>query len=346
MWPLEIDCEPTNAPIVQSSDEINFQPIDLDKILISKRNWPYATIFDYRTAYLEKRTTPTEVAKKLLELCLSDKIRNLFALVEIKGEELIQAAQESTERYEQNKSLSVIDGVPFFVKEHIKITNYTTYYGLGDNEQQSMTTAFCIQKLLEKGGMLVGTTTMPQFGTNAIGSNPDVKFPSPIYPWDSTKYPGGSSSGNGVLVGMGLCPFSIGSDGLGSIRVPSGFNGIVGLRSTFSRISNEGCTNDPNQNPCLVIGPMSSSVGDAAIVYSIISGPDSNFTLGLNQPLLILPNFINFDIKSIKFGFCPEYIESADKSLKDNFNQVIEKLKMLGCQLIPIKIPEMNVIIY
>ncbi|KAF0988214.1 hypothetical protein HZS_2067, partial [Henneguya salminicola] len=294
LWPLEIDGEPTYAPIVKSSDEINSQPIDLDKILISK----------------EKRTTPTEVANKLLELCHSDKIKNLFAFVEIKDEEFLLAAKKSTKRYEQNKSRSVIDGVPFFVKEHIKIANYKTYYGHGDNGEQSMTTAFCIQKLLDNGGMLVGTTTMPQFGSNAIGANPDVKFPSPIYPWDSTRYPGGSSSGNGVVVGMGLCPFSIGSDGLGSIRVPSGFNGIVGLRSTFSRISNEGCANDVDQNRCLVIGPMSSSVGDAAIVYSIISGPDSNFTFGLNQPSLVIPNFNNFDIKNIKFGFCPEYIEN------------------------------------
>ncbi|KAF1743202.1 hypothetical protein MXB_3215 [Myxobolus squamalis] len=225
------------------------------------------------------------------------------------------------------------------------IENYTAYYGCSGLHQLSTKTAFCIRKLLDQGALLLGTTTMPQIGSNAIGFNPSSVFPSPRNPWNANRYTGGSSSGNGVVVGMGLCPFAIGSDALGSIRVPSGFCGIVGLRSTFSRVSNKGAT-PLDQNAFLVIGPMACCVGDAAIVYAIISGPDEEFALGINQPYHFSPLFENYSLKDKKFGICMEYISNADDNSISCFKDVCDKLRLVGSQVLDIPIPELLVICF
>ncbi|KAF1743534.1 hypothetical protein MXB_1401 [Myxobolus squamalis] len=331
---LEIEDEPTEYPIVVDNTNEKFdQEIDLNALLVAK----YKTI------------TPSEIAEKIISICESEKVKATNAIIEIRKEELYKvytyffiqkAAEQSTKRYEEGKSLSVIDGVPFFIKEHISIENYTTYYGCSGLNELSTKTAFCIRKLFDKGAILIGTTTMPQIGSNPIGFNPSRVFPSPRNPWNTNRYTGGSSSGNGVVVGMGLCPFAIGSDALGSIRVPSGFCGIVGLRSTFSRVSNKGATS-LDLSAFLVIGPMACCVGDAAIVHAIISGPDEEFSLGINQPCYFPPIFENYSLGGKKFGICMEYISNADDCSISCFNDVCDMLRSVDSQIIDLKIPEL-----
>ncbi|KII65699.1 Glutamyl-tRNA(Gln) amidotransferase subunit A [Thelohanellus kitauei] len=134
------------------------------------------------------------------------------------------------------------------------------------------------------------------------------KLSSPKCVWDNDRYAGGSSTGSGIVVALGLCPFAIGSDSLGSIRVPSGNSGIVGLRPTFSRVSLSDCAIKPEEIPYLTIGPMACSVRDAAAVYLTMAGGDPNYTMGFDQPPLQPPNFTDFQIESVKFGYYREYI--------------------------------------
>ncbi|KII65709.1 Glutamyl-tRNA(Gln) amidotransferase subunit A [Thelohanellus kitauei] len=169
-------------------------------------------------------------------------------------------------------------------------------------------TSFCVQKLLDAGALLIGTTSMPQLGSNTVGVNPSKVLSSPKNVWDNERYAGGSSTGCGIVVALGLCPFAIGSDSLGSIRVPSGCSGIVGLRPTFSRVSLSGCSEIYNEHPYLTVGPMACCVRDAAIVYLMMAGPDENYNLGMDQPPLQPPNFMGFALSSVKFGYYKDYI--------------------------------------
>ncbi|KII65695.1 Glutamyl-tRNA(Gln) amidotransferase subunit A [Thelohanellus kitauei] len=182
-------------------------------------------------------------------------------------------------------------------------------------------TAFCVQKLIDAGALLIGTTSMPQFGTNAIGFNTSPKLSSPKNVWDNQHYAGGSSSGSGIVVALGLCPFAVGSDSLGSIRIPSGCSGIVGLRPTFSRVSNSDCSEVWTEDPFQTIGPMASCIRDAAAIYLTMAGPDPGFSQGLHQPPLQPPLFSEFDLSKIRFGYYSDYLSNADPSQLCSFDE-------------------------
>lgn len=225
------------------------------------------------------------------------------------------AAKESTARFENGCPKSIVDGVPFFVKEHIHIEGYTTYFGVPAFAKIRKNTAFCIKKLLNAGAVLIGTTCMSALGHNNVGVNTDTffapkfsRFQSPPNPWSNERYSGGSSTGNAVVLALGLCPFAIGSDFIGSIRVPAGWCGVVAIRPTFSRVSNSGTYKNKFKDSVYAIGPMTSCVSDAAVILHLISGPDPKFEAGLNQPELILPDFKNFNLSNIKFGIYRDYI--------------------------------------
>ncbi|KII65708.1 Fatty acid amide hydrolase [Thelohanellus kitauei] len=118
---LDIEDLPTDFPIRKPMESPEAKNIDMEAIFGAKEIWPYLTIRDYREAYLFKQTTPTAVAKKIIDLCHGETIKSYNATVEIRPDEVLEAAKQSTARYDEGKSLSVLDGVPFFVKEHIKI---------------------------------------------------------------------------------------------------------------------------------------------------------------------------------------------------------------------------------
>ena len=122
----------------------------------------------------------------------------------------------------------------------------------------------------EAGLIIVGHTTMTQRGFSAIGYNP-AKYNggSTFNPINPGYYPGGSSSGTAAAIASGLVPFGIGTDGGGSIRIPSSWSGLYGLKTTTGRCS----LRDTMTNGTLVVnGPMAGSTEDLAILYKIISG--------------------------------------------------------------------------
>lgn len=101
----------------------------------------------------------------------------------------------------------------------------------------------------------------------------------------------------------------MGTDSLGSIRVPAGWCGMVGLRPTFSRVSMTGVIKKKFKDSFCTLGPMTCCAGDAAIILQITGGPDPTYELGLSQPKIIQPIFENFDISAIKFGIYEDYIK-------------------------------------
>lgn len=135
-----------------------------------------------------------------------------------------------------------------------------------------------VERLKAAGAVILGKTNVPEFGYSGVGHNP--VFETTRNPWNLDMTPGGSSAGSGAAVASGMCPFALGSDGGGSIRIPSAHSGIYGLKASMGRVPLYPGTKDERYpgvsswESLEHIGPMSRTVADAALMMSVIAGAD------------------------------------------------------------------------
>jgi aspartyl-tRNA(Asn)/glutamyl-tRNA(Gln) amidotransferase subunit A len=133
-------------------------------------------------------------------------------------------------------------------------------------------------RLREAGAVILGKTTTPEFGWKALGDSPLTGITR--NPWDLSRTPGGSSAGAAAACAAGIAPLHVGSDGAGSIRIPSAFTGIFGLKPSFGRVP----AHPPSPMGLLShIGPLARTVGDAALLLTVLSGPDHRDPYALPQ---------------------------------------------------------------
>jgi aspartyl-tRNA(Asn)/glutamyl-tRNA(Gln) amidotransferase subunit A len=135
-----------------------------------------------------------------------------------------------------------------------------------------------VERLKNAGAVILGKTNVPEFGYSGVGHNP--VFPTTRNPWNNDLTPGGSSAGSGAAVASGMGPFAIGSDGGGSIRIPSCFSGLYGMKASMGRVplypgvKDERYPGVSSWEALEHIGPMSRTVADSALMLSVIAGPD------------------------------------------------------------------------
>ena len=169
--------------------------------------------------------------------------------------------------------LGPLHGIPLAVKDLIDISGLPTTAGstlLRDNIAAEDATV--ARRLFAAGAVLLGKTHLVEFAFGGTGVN--HHYGTPLNPWssDAPRLPGGSSSGSGVAVAAGLATAALGSDTGGSVRIPSAFNGLVGLKPTFGLWPSTGVLPlDPTLDS---VGPLCHSAEDCAILHQALAGPD------------------------------------------------------------------------
>jgi len=155
-----------------------------------------------------------------------------------------------------------------------------------------------VERLKDAGAVILGKTNVPEFGYSGVGHNP--VFPTTRNPWNTDLTPGGSSAGSGAAVASGMGPFAIGSDGGGSVRIPSAHSGLYGMKASMGRVplypgvKDERYPGVSSWESLEHIGPMARTVADAALMLSVIAGPD-------DRERQTLPKEEGFDwMKSLK----------------------------------------------
>jgi aspartyl-tRNA(Asn)/glutamyl-tRNA(Gln) amidotransferase subunit A len=126
-----------------------------------------------------------------------------------------------------------------------------------------------VRRLVAAGGIMVGKTTSPEFGWKGLGDSPVTGITR--NPWNPAMTTGGSSAGAGAAAAAGLAPLHQGSDGAGSIRIPSGFCGVYGLKPSYGRVPMWPISNNDHVSHT---GPMTRTVADAALMLAAMAGPD------------------------------------------------------------------------
>ncbi|HEY8014949.1 MAG TPA: amidase [Dongiaceae bacterium] len=221
--------------------------------------------------YRARKLSPVEATKAALERIEKHNPRfNAFCLVDEPG--ALAAAHASEERWTKGRPRGRVDGVPATVKDLLITKGWPTLRGSKavDPKQAWEEDAPSVARLREEGAVLLGKTTTPEFGWKGVTDSPLTGITR--NPWNPDKTPGGSSGGAAVAAACGMGALHLGTDGGGSIRIPAGFTGIVGLKQSYGRVPASPLS---PFGTLAHIGPMTRTVADAALMLSVIARPDT-----------------------------------------------------------------------
>ncbi|MBE6381151.1 MAG: Asp-tRNA(Asn)/Glu-tRNA(Gln) amidotransferase subunit GatA [Lentisphaerae bacterium] len=264
------------------------------------------------------------------------------AFLKLDAEKLRKLAAESDARRAGGKALSEYDGIPIGIKDCIVTEGETC--ACASKLLENVVSPYdstAVAKLKALGFIPTGRLNMDEF---AMGSScENSAFQKTSNPWDANRVPGGSSGGSAAAVGARLVPAALGSDTGGSIRQPASFCGIVGLKPTYGRVSRYGLVAFASSLD--QIGPMTTSVEDAAILLQAITGADEHDSTSLPLPE---ENFVQAvreatveDLKTLKIGLPEEYFnaEGMSAEVKQAIDASVKKIKAAGAEIVPVKLP-------
>ena len=230
-----------------------------------------------------------------------------------------------------------LGGVPIAIKDLISVEgekctcgskileNYTAVYD-----------ATVTARLRTAGAIPFGRTNMDEFAMGSSTENSAVA--TTRNPWDLSRVPGGSSGGSAVVVAADEAFGALGSDTGGSIRQPAAFCGCVGLKPTYGRVSRFGLVAFASSLD--QIGPMTKTVGDAALLLGVIAGDDPNDSTCLDEPVPDYTEVLGREIKGLKLGMPKEYfIPGMDPQIEETVRAAIKQLESLGAEVVEVSLP-------
>ena len=254
------------------------------------------------TAYSNKTLSPVEVTKATLDhIANYDEKVNAFRLVD--EEKALENAKASEDRWSQGTPAGLVDGIPTTIKDLVATKGWSTRRGsLTTNDKGPWDEdAPLVARLRSNGAVLLGKTTTPEFGWKGVTDSPLTGITR--NPWDLTKTPGGSSGGAAAAAAACFGALHHGSDGGGSIRMPSGYTGIYGLKPTFGRVPTwpaSGFGTLSHQ------GPMTRTVDDAALMLTVMSEPDSRDWYALPKKNYDWRKSIGKSVKGWRIAYSPD----------------------------------------
>ncbi len=298
----------------------------------------FASSADYVNAYREGKTTPVEVAERVIRAIEESNSADppLRAIIACRKDDVVRQAKESEARYKEGKPLGPFDGVPVGVKDEVDMVPYPTTVGtrfIGSHPAKEDATV--VARMRAAGAMLIGKANMHEIGIGVTGQNPHHGFAR--NPYNPDHYTGGSSSGPASAVGAGLCPVAIGADGGGSIRIPSSFCGAIGIKPTFARISEYGAA--PLCWSVAHLGPIAANVKDAVLSYAVMAGPDGRDANSQKQPEPVYEGITNTDLRDLKIGVYWPWFRHASPDVVSWCEAMLNHLAGLGADVVDVTIP-------
>ncbi|NLP48742.1 MAG: Asp-tRNA(Asn)/Glu-tRNA(Gln) amidotransferase subunit GatA [Clostridiales bacterium] len=245
-------------------------------------------------------------------------------------EEAYQRAVEVQGLIDKGQPISPLAGVPLLVKDNICTKGVRTTAGSKMLENfKPPYDAFVIEKAQAAGMIVAGKTNMDEF---AIGSGTQSSYFGPTFnPWDKSKVPGGSSGGNAAALAGDEGFIALGSDTGGSIRQPSAFCSVSGLRPTYGAVSRRGLIALAASMD--TIGPMGKDLADCAALFEIIAGKDSGDATCHDYTFDYRAAF-GQDIKGKKIGLPTEFFtDELDEDIKNALLDAVKTFEGLGAEI-------------
>jgi aspartyl-tRNA(Asn)/glutamyl-tRNA(Gln) amidotransferase subunit A len=253
-----------------------------------------------------------------------------------------EAAREDAKRIEADlaagRDVGPLAGVPVGIKDLVATKGVPTVMGswayrdfVPDEDD------VVVERLKGAGAVVLGKTNVPEFGYSGVGHNP--VFETTVNPWNTALTSGGSSAGSGAAVAAGMGPFAIGSDGGGSVRIPSSFCGLYGMKASMGRVPLYPGTKDERYpgvsswESLEHIGPMSRTVADGALMLSVIAGPDDRDRFSLPGPEFDWMDCLQGDLRGLRVAYSPDWGYAAvDPAVRRIVGEAVRVFERdLGC---------------
>jgi aspartyl-tRNA(Asn)/glutamyl-tRNA(Gln) amidotransferase subunit A len=228
-----------------------------------------------------------EVSAREVTLAALDRIDRydgeLGAFVAVDGEAALADAAAIDERIAAGDDVGPLAGVPLAVKDLEDAAGFVTTMGSAAfaGREPAAGDSPLVERLRAAGCIVVGKTNTPELGWKADTTN--ETFGSTRNPWSLARSPGGSSGGSAAAVAAGLVPLATGSDGGGSIRIPSAVNGLSGLKASMGRVP-VGGREAPGWPMLSTKGPMARRIRDVALALDVVVGPEASDLSSLPIP--------------------------------------------------------------
>lgn len=290
------------------------------------------TIAAFRTGEINAR----DLAEQTLA-AIAARDGAIGAFLHVDREDALQQAERLDEKRRSGQSLGLLAGLPVAIKDVLCTRGQPTTCGsrmLKDFKPPY--DAHVIERLRAADAILIGRTNLDEFAMGSSSEN--SAFQQTKNPWDTTRTPGGSSSGSAACVAARMTPVSLGSDTGGSIRQPAGLCGIMGLKPTYGRVSRYGLV--AYASSLDQVGPFATDVAGAALLLEAISGHDPRDSTSVDQPVPAYSQSVDQPLAGLKIGVPREHFaDGLDPEVATIVRRALDVYKSLGAELRDIDLP-------
>lgn len=296
-----------------------------------------SAIRDIQNVLKTREKTATQLVEEQLK-SLHAREPKLNNFLSTQDQQALRQAERIDAQLAQGKGVGSLAGVSIAVKDNLAYTKLPTTAGSRILEGVKIPyNATAVERLLSKGAIVIGKTNMDEFGMGSTTENSAYKVSR--NPWDLDRVPGGSSGGSASATAAYQCAGSLGSDTGGSIRQPASFCGVVGLKPSYGRVSRYGLL--AYASSLDVVGPITRSVEDAAILLSCMAGQDpmdstssSTPTCDYAENLVSAVDASSRPLAGKRLGIIRETTgEGLDSDVKGVFFEAVQHLQDLGAQV-------------
>ena len=288
------------------------------------------TVHELQEKLENKEITLTEITKAYIDR-INSKENDVQAFVTTLTDEALKKAEEIQNKKENEEITGEFAGIPIGIKDNICTKGVKTTCSSKMLENfVAPYNATVIEKLNEQNIINLGKLNMDEFAMG--GSTEYSYFKKTRNPWNLNKVPGGSSGGSAAAVAANMVPWALGSDTGGSIRQPSSFCGVVGLKPTYGLVSRYGLVAFASSLD--QIGPITKDVRDSSILLNLIVGHDEKDTTSVEMQKKDYTKALKNDVNGLKIGVPKEFFgEGINEEVKETLKKAIEKYKELGAEI-------------
>lgn len=285
--------------------------------------------------YAKGKVSPVDTMKAVLARAerLAQPI-NAFCRVDAAAS--LAAARRSEKRWQKGEPLSPLDGVPVSIKELVRVKGWPASMGSKLTDKTPVDAdAPAVARLREAGAIVFAQSTSSEYGHKGVTDSPLHGITR--NPWNPERTPGGSSGGAGAAVAAGLGPIAIGTDGGGSVRIPSSFAGLVGLKATFGRV--------PAWPPSMTgdlsnTGPMCRTALDCALMMNVIAAPDVRDPHALPEDDTDYAAKLDKKLKKLRVGFVLRFGDHpVDIEVAAMVTRAARRFEEMGCKVEQVDAP-------
>ncbi len=288
------------------------------------------TVHELQEKLKSKELTIKDITKAYTDR-IKEKEDDVKAFVTILTDDAIKKAEEMQEKIDKGEVKGAFAGIPIGIKDNICTKGVKTTCSSKMLENfVSPYDATVMEKVNQENMIMLGKLNMDEF---AMGGSTEYSYFYPTKnPWNLNKVPGGSSGGSAAAVASNMVPWALGSDTGGSIRLPAGFCGVVGLKPTYGLVSRYGLVAFASSLD--QISPITKDVRDAAMLLNIIAGHDKKDTTSVDTEKKDYTKCLKGDVKGLKIGVPKEfYAEGINEEVKAKLYEAIDRYKKLGAEI-------------